>query len=159
MKRSEMAEVLGMCQKEEDFLREQGQKEYAHEDDNAFANFDHVGNRVKCVCEHCGKPTRIGRMATLMVYFLKHVDGIIAFIGGHKSQREDVRGRINDVRVYSALLRGMVEETDPSKEETWKRVLREDSAQLIKDNEEGVKGKTSVIERDIRDLPPIVGAE
>jgi len=107
-----MADLLGVIQNEENVLREAGQKEYAHDDENAFANFDHVGGRVKCICEHCGKPTRIGRMAALMVYLLKHVDGIISYVGGHHSQREDVRGRINDVRVYSALLRGMVEEAE-----------------------------------------------
>ena len=112
MNRAAVAEVLDALHAEEDKLREAGQKEYAHEESNAFANFDRVGSQVQCICEHCGKPTRIGRMATLMVYMLKHVDGIIAYVGGHRSQREDVRGRINDVRVYSALLRGMVEESE-----------------------------------------------
>ena len=112
MNKSKMAEVFGALHAEEDKLRVAGQKEYAHEEENAFGNFDRVGSQVQCICEHCGKPTRIGRMATLMVYMLKHVDGIIAYVGGHRSQREDVRGRINDVRVYSALLRGMVEESE-----------------------------------------------
>lgn len=163
MNRKAMADVLIQCQKEEDFLREAGQREYAHEDDNAFANFDHVGGRVKCVCEHCGKPTRIGPMAALMVYLLKHIDGIISYVGGHKSQREDVRGRINDVRVYSALLRGMVEEADPpvvhEREENWRRVMREKDAALIEDHEAGRTGKSSVVETDIRDQPPTPAVE
>lgn len=115
MNRSEMKEVLDLLQKEEHTLREAGQKEYAHDDSDAFANFDRVGNQVKIVCEHCGKPTRIGRMGALMVYLLKHVDGVISFISGHRSQRESVKGRINDIRVYSALLRGMVEEEEVEK--------------------------------------------
>tara|TARA_Y100000310_G_C20509786_1_gene728235 strand:+ start:671 stop:823 length:153 start_codon:yes stop_codon:yes gene_type:complete len=47
-----------------------------------------------------------------MVYLLKHVDGITAYIEGHKSQREDVRGRIKDAIVYLMLLWGMIEEKD-----------------------------------------------
>lgn len=43
-----------------------------------------------------------------MTYFLKHVDGINAFIKGHKSQREDVTGRITDCIVYLMLLWGMI---------------------------------------------------
>ena len=45
-----------------------------------------------------------------MVYLLKHIDGITAYIEGHKSQREDVRGRITDTVVYLVLLWGMIEE-------------------------------------------------
>jgi|TARA_R100001594_G_C4033319_1_gene261705 hypothetical protein len=46
-----------------------------------------------------------------MIYLLKHVDGIKAYVNGYKSQREDVRGRITDVIVYLMLLWGMVEES------------------------------------------------
>jgi len=45
-----------------------------------------------------------------MIYLLKHVDGIKAYVNGHKSQREDVRGRITDIIVYLMLLWGMIEE-------------------------------------------------
>ena len=44
-----------------------------------------------------------------MVYLLKHIDGIMAYINGHKSQREGVEGRITDAIVYLLLLRGMVD--------------------------------------------------
>ena len=47
-----------------------------------------------------------------MTYMLKHVDGIAAYVKGHKSQREDVRGRITDCIVYLMLLWGMIEEED-----------------------------------------------
>ena len=47
-----------------------------------------------------------------MVYLLKHIDGISSFVNGHKSQREDVRGRITDVIVYLCLLWGMIEEDE-----------------------------------------------
>lgn len=112
MTRDEFGDLLDTIHIEEDSLRVAGQAEYAHDDSNAFANFERVGEQVQCMCEHCGKPTRIGRMAVLMVYFLKHVDGIVSFIGGHRSQRESVKGRINDSRLYMGLLRGMVEDEE-----------------------------------------------
>ena len=43
-----------------------------------------------------------------MVYLLKHIDGISAYTKGHKSQREDVRGRLTDAMVYLMLLWSMV---------------------------------------------------
>mgnify|MGYP003648803593 CR=1 FL=1 len=79
--------------------RESGQKEYAHSKDNVFANFERIG-----------KALQISREKVLMTYLLKHVDGIKAYVNGHQSQREDVRGRITDIIVYLMLLWGMVEE-------------------------------------------------
>tara|TARA_Y100000593_G_scaffold39261_1_gene75941 strand:- start:356 stop:523 length:168 start_codon:yes stop_codon:yes gene_type:complete len=52
----------------------------------------------------------INREKVLLVYLLKHVDGIKAYVNGYQSQREDVRGRITDVIVYLMLLWGMIEE-------------------------------------------------
>lgn len=112
MTREEFADLLKTMQEEENTVRAQAQQEYAREDDNALANFERVGNMVKCKCEHCGRATRIGPMATLMVYFLKHTDGILAYIGGYTSQREDVRGRVKDGRLYLGLLRGLVEKAE-----------------------------------------------
>ena len=99
MKRSELAVWMERIFKECSFLRDAGQKEYAHDDENAFANFERVGASL-------GLP----REKVLLVYALKHLDGIHAYVKGHKSQREDVRGRINDLIVYMCLLRGMIEE-------------------------------------------------
>ena len=45
-----------------------------------------------------------------MVYILKHIDGIIAHVDGHKSQREHIHGRITDAIVYLTLLWGMLDE-------------------------------------------------
>ena len=81
--------------------RDEGQKEYAHTDDNVFANFDRVGSLLSISSEK-----------TLMVYLLKHIDGITAYLSGHKSQREDVRGRIKDAIVYLMLLWAMIEERE-----------------------------------------------
>ena len=76
--------------------RDAGQKEYARTKDNVFANFDRVGETLN-----------LNREKVLMVYLLKHIDGIMAYIDGHKSQREDVSGRITDSIVYLLLLQGM----------------------------------------------------
>tara|TARA_R100001082_G_scaffold72093_1_gene41231 strand:- start:5 stop:322 length:318 start_codon:yes stop_codon:yes gene_type:complete len=78
-------------------MRDAGQKEYAHDADEIFANFNRVSNSLNC-----------DRRKVLMTYFLKHVDGISAYINGHKSQREDVTGRITDCIVYLMLLWGMI---------------------------------------------------
>ena len=78
-------------------LWKSGQKEYARSP-NIFSNFTRLAETLNM------KPEEI-----LLVYSMKHLDGIISWINGHKSQREDVRGRINDLRVYLAILYLMVE--------------------------------------------------
>lgn len=80
-------------------LREAGQREYAHDDGNAFANF-----------EDDSEATGASREAVLTIFANKHWRGIRAWVGGHRSQRENVRGRLNDMIVYLCLLRGMVDE-------------------------------------------------
>lgn len=107
MKKSEMAEVMRKVFAECDHFREAGQAEYAHRDSEAFSNFMRVAER-----------SNIDRKQVLMIYAEKHIDGIHSFIQGHKSQREDVRGRINDVIVYMCLLRGMIDEESTTKEAT-----------------------------------------
>ena len=78
--------------------RDGGQDEYARDKDNAFANFERIGDWL-------GK----SREEVLMVYLLKHMDGIISWVDGNESQREDVTGRITDAITYLSLLWGMVE--------------------------------------------------
>jgi len=85
-----------------EFFRESGQKEYAHETDNAFANFE----RIAAYLAQMG----LTREAVLIVYLEKHLDGIRAWIDGHRSQREAVFGRICDAIVYLCLLIGMFRE-------------------------------------------------
>tara|TARA_R100001594_G_scaffold146018_1_gene196835 strand:- start:1480 stop:1788 length:309 start_codon:yes stop_codon:yes gene_type:complete len=77
--------------------REDGQKEYAHDVNNVFANFDRVASTLS-----------LDRKKILMTYLLKHIDGITAHINGHTSQREPVYGRITDAIVYLTLLWGMI---------------------------------------------------
>lgn len=79
--------------------RDAGQKEYAHDIDNVFANFERIA-----------KSLDVTREKVLMTYLLKHVDGISAYVKGHKSQREDVTGRITDAIVYLMLLWAMSRE-------------------------------------------------
>ena len=76
--------------------RDAGQKEYAHDIDNVFANFERIAESLD-----------IKREKVLMTYLLKHIDGISAYVKGHKSQREDVTGRITDAIVYLMLLWAM----------------------------------------------------
>jgi hypothetical protein len=80
-------------------LRDAGQKEYAHDSTSPFANFRRAAEDVG-----------IDAKKVLWIFAMKHKDGIAAFIKGHTSQREDVRGRINDLIVYMFLLRGMIDE-------------------------------------------------
>lgn len=82
-------------------LREAGQKEYAIDGSNAFANFDRLSVDLG-----------LDRKQVLWVYLRKHLDGIVSYLRGHKSQRENVRGRLNDAIVYLLLLRGMIEDEE-----------------------------------------------
>ncbi len=99
MTREQFAALLNEIQDAECAVRVAGQKEYAHDNDNAFANFERIGRQLG-----------IAREKILWVYLIKHMDGILAYLNGHKSQREDIRGRIKDARMYLALLWGMIEE-------------------------------------------------
>ena len=101
MNYKKMSSLMNQIWKEVQLTRDEGQKEYAHGVDNVFANFYRVG-----------KALNISSDKTLMVYLLKHIDGITAYLSGHKSQREDVRGRIKDAIVYLMLLWAMVEERE-----------------------------------------------
>ena len=81
--------------------RNQGQNEYARTETDVLANFKRIGNWKDETQE-----------SVLMTYMLKHVDGIMAYIEGHVSQRENIRGRITDIMVYCMLLWAMVEESE-----------------------------------------------
>ena len=78
--------------------RDEGQKEYAHDTSNVFANFERTGESVGITAEQ-----------SLLNHLLKHIDGICSYVKGHKSQREPIRGRIKDAIVYLSLLWAMVD--------------------------------------------------
>lgn len=101
MTRDQMAAVMERVFDECEVLRNAGQLEYAHDADNAFANFERLAAKLK-----------MSREQVLWVYAEKHLDGIVAWINGHRSQREGVAGRINDAIVYLTLLRGMADERE-----------------------------------------------
>lgn len=99
MTHKQMCQLMQKALDEVTEMRDAGQKEYAHTEDNVFANFERVSEL-----------TDISREKVLLVYLLKHIDGISAYIKGHQSQRESVNGRITDAIVYLLLLKGMVHE-------------------------------------------------
>ena len=79
MKHSQMHKLMDTILKNIVKIRDEGQKEYAHDENNVFANF-----------ERSSRLLDISRDKTLMVFLLKLIDGIAAYVKGHKSQREDV---------------------------------------------------------------------
>ena len=56
--------------------RDAGQKEYAQDEDNVFANFERIAEQ-----------TGFDREMILWIYLMKHIDGIASYLKGHKSQR------------------------------------------------------------------------
>jgi hypothetical protein len=99
MKHKEMLELMEHIFGEIKNTHISGQKEYAMNEDNVFANFDRIAEQ-----------TGFDRKMVLWIYLMKHIDGIASYIKGHRSQREDVEGRLTDATVYLWLLWGMIEE-------------------------------------------------
>lgn len=108
--------IIKLAHEEELEVKSQGQKEYAHSSDDVFDNFNRLSNLL-------GVP----RETVLMIYALKHLDGIMSYLKGHRSQREDIRGRIKDLRMYLVLLRGMIDEERAREEEDEEEYLDIDS--------------------------------
>ena len=79
----------------------EGQKEYARDSKDVFANFKRVADF-----------TDITKEKAVMVYLIKHIDGISAYVNGHRSQREGVRGRLTDAITYLCILWGMFDEVE-----------------------------------------------
>jgi len=98
MQNSKMRELMEEIVLEIFKTHASGQKEYADDEDNVFANFERISYQMN-----------VEREFVLWVYLMKHIDGIASYINGHESQREDVRGRITDAIVYLMLLWGMIE--------------------------------------------------
>lgn len=100
MKRVEFVEHLLKIQAAEIVVSDDGQKEYAHDADNCFANFDSDADHG------------VSRLQSIATHLNKHMRGIKAFVNGHRSQREDIRGRIKDARLYLALLWAAIEDEE-----------------------------------------------
>lgn len=92
-----MNDVFKQCQD----ARAAGQKEYAHKENNALANFEDEAANFNT-----------SREVVWGIFAGKHWRGIRAYINGHRSQREDVRGRIKDLIVYLILLWAMIDDTE-----------------------------------------------
>ena len=98
MKHEEMLEQIDYIFGEVKRIHIAGQKEYAMNEDNVFANFERISEQ-----------TGFDRKMVLWIYLMKHIDGIASFLKGHRSQREDVQGRLTDAIVYLCILWGMIE--------------------------------------------------
>lgn len=99
--REDVARLMDEVFKECQATRDAGQKEYAHDDENALANFERTGAELA-----------VAREKVWYIFAKKHWDGVLAWINGHRSQREDVRGRLKDLIVYLILLWAMVNDDE-----------------------------------------------
>ena len=102
MTQKEMASLISDIFDDVQHMRDAGQKEYAQQEDNAFANFERISGWLDR-----------DKKEVLMIYLMKHIDGIFSLVNGLKSQREDVTGIIIDCIVYLCLLYGMSQEPEP----------------------------------------------
>jgi hypothetical protein len=78
---------------------------YAHSPDR-FDNFNRIAGYLN-----------LSREQVLLVYLMKHIDGIISSVNYDKDGGEGIHGRINDAIVYLELLQGMVHENKDLEEE------------------------------------------
>ena len=101
MKHKDMLGLLNAIFEQVELVHTQGQKEYAMNEDNIFANFQRISNQ-----------TGLDQKMVLWIYLMKHIDGIASHIKGHRSQREEVQGRLTDAIVYLCILWGMIETED-----------------------------------------------
>lgn len=99
MTKDRLSQIITELHAKELDLRVAGQAEYAGGED-AFGNFARLATELG-----------ISREKVLWVYAVKHKDGIASALNGHTSQREDVRGRILDLRLYLAILYAMLSES------------------------------------------------
>ena len=64
-----MCEIIDLIMEQVDEMREAGQKEYAHDTQDVFANFNRISNLIDS-----------DRKKVLLTYMLKHIDGIVAYV-------------------------------------------------------------------------------
>ena len=101
MNRHEMNSLIKRISNIVSDTRDAGQSEYARDSENVFAKFERVASFTKTT-----------REKALLTYMIKHIDGLCAYTDGHRSQRENVRGRLTDIIVYCMLFWGMVEDNE-----------------------------------------------
>ena len=98
MQHNEMITTIDQIFSKVKKMHTEGQKEYAMDEDNVFANFERIAEQ-----------TGFDKEMVLWIYLMKHIDGIASYLKGHKSQREDVRGRLTDAIVYLCILWAMID--------------------------------------------------
>jgi len=101
MKHKEMLDTIGIIFSQVKKIHTEGQKEYAMNENNVFANFERIANQ-----------TEQSKEMILWIYLMKHIDGIASYLRGHVSQRENVRGRLTDAIVYLCILWGMINDKE-----------------------------------------------
>lgn len=125
MKHDHMIELMSDIMTEIMDTHRKGQKEYAMDEDNVFANFERIAEQ-----------TGFDKKMILWIYFMKHVDGIASYLKGHQSQREDVRGRLTDAMVYLSILWGMIDSEDmkyPNKSKYYYNRLKGETSNGIRE--------------------------
>jgi len=80
-------------------------KDYAM-NDNAFANFEIVGNMLQMADENI----KDGKYLCWLVYFTKHYISVLNYLRTRKSHTEPIEGRIVDMIVYLGILYNMLKE-------------------------------------------------
>lgn len=101
MNKQDVAEFIAERMKEIHSVRQDGQKEYAHKDDQPFRNFESISEELET-----------SRLQVCWTHMRKHLDGVLAHIKGHTSQRESVHGRFKDLHLYLYLLQAMIYEDE-----------------------------------------------
>jgi len=74
-------------------------KEYAHDDQQPFRNFESIADQLG-----------MSREKVCLVYLLKHLHGITAHVDGLEAQREPIGGRFRDLHNYLFILECMLNE-------------------------------------------------
>lgn len=86
-------------------LREAGQKEYAHSESCVYECFQRSAGLIG-----------VDDLVPVFIFMDKHLRGVEAYANGHKSQRENVMGRLSDLLLYSFIAEGMLRERDSYEE-------------------------------------------
>jgi hypothetical protein len=91
--------------------------EYAGRED-ALANFKQAGEFIKTTCPYCGKAHSIGALPALMAYAFKHFCSMASYAAlGEELSDEDISGRVDDLRLYTALFSALAYEEKCKDEE------------------------------------------
>lgn len=109
MNRPDFTKHLESLQKIETTLNQSKGPAYAGSDD-ALANFKRIGERLGI------DPVQVG-----VVYLMKHVDSLVSYAAGNRTDTEPLEMRVVDIRLYSALISALV--MDKKKEDGLRREL------------------------------------